>query len=126
MTLGVTLSSEPIILKDEKNQNEFKCFFQNIRSISIKLSKELFFNRLGYNVWVNQLNERENLTTDISFDQVIETIAHELSHAVVNSIHGEYFGEYDGKRGHGKIHDDFTRRIEKMIKEDIDFLEFKT
>lgn len=122
--LGVTLSSEPITLRSKKD--EFKCFFQNTRSITIKLLRELFFNRLGYEVWISDLNEKENITIDISFGQVIENIAHELAHAVVNSIYGEYFGEYDGKDGHGKVHDDFTERIEEMIKKSNDFSEFKS
>jgi hypothetical protein len=49
-----------------------------------------------------------------------------LAHAVVNSIHGEYFGEYDGKGGHGKVHDDFTERIEEMIIKSNDFSKFKS
>ncbi|WNE40269.1 MAG: Ribonuclease Y [Mycoplasmataceae bacterium] len=122
--LGITLSSEPITLRSEKD--EFKCFFQNTRSITIKLLKEMFFNRLGYEFWISDLNEEENTTIDISFDQVVENIAHELAHAVVNSVYGEYFGEYDGKGGHGKVHDDFTERIEKMIRKSNDFSKFKS
>jgi hypothetical protein len=122
--LGVTLSPEPITLRSEKD--EFKCFFQNTRPITIKLLREMFFNRLGYDIWVNDLNEKENTTIDISFEQVVENIAHELAHAVVNSIHGEYFGEYDGKGGHGKVHDDFTERIEEMIIKSNDFSKFKS
>jgi hypothetical protein len=40
-------------------------------------------------------------------------------------LHGEYLGEYDGEGGHGKIHDDFTERVEKMIRGEPEFLEFE-
>ncbi|MDR1670871.1 MAG: hypothetical protein LBR43_04090 [Spiroplasmataceae bacterium] len=123
-TLGVTKSPKPMLWDD--GDNKFKFFSKNIISIVIKLRKEIFFNRLGYDLWINKLDESGRKTsTDISFDQLVETIAHEIAHAVVSSLHGEYLGEYDGEGGHGKIHDDFTERVEKMIRGEPEFLEFE-
>lgn len=125
--LGVTLSPGPITFPENKGTNEFKFFSKNVRPIVIKLRREMFFNRLGYNIWINSLNnEGKKSYLDISFEQVIETIAHELAHAVVNSLHGEYQGEYDGEKGHGKAHDDLTDRIEEMMRNRANFSEFKS
>ncbi|CAJ0838463.1 12331_t:CDS:10 [Entrophospora sp. SA101] len=54
---------------------------------------------------VNDLNY-----SDISWETLTETIAHELAHAIVNTL------MYDGKPmlddgGHGPLHDDFTHRM---------------
>ncbi|WNE40829.1 MAG: hypothetical protein mread185_000286 [Mycoplasmataceae bacterium] len=123
--LGVTIFPKPITIRNNEKGIEFSIFYKNMLPIIIKLRKEIFFNRLGYNKWITFLNKDEGIRyLDISFGQVIETIAHELAHAVVTSLFGEYSGEYDGK-GHGKIHDDFTKRIEAMMREDFDFYEFE-
>ncbi|CAJ0837228.1 3322_t:CDS:2 [Entrophospora sp. SA101] len=58
---------------------------------------------------VNDLNY-----SDISWETLTETIAHELAHAIVNTL------MYDGKPmlddgGHGPLHDDFTHRMKVMI-----------
>jgi hypothetical protein len=125
-TLGVTISS-PLIFFGEENKCEI--FNDNQRSIVIKLKKELFLNREGYDELLVKVYKLANggygrSYYDISFEEVVETIAHELAHAVVNSIQSSYEGEKKG--GHGKLHDEITERMEEMIRKSSEFSEFET
>jgi hypothetical protein len=146
-TLGITLTKDEIMNwgweAQENGQvlGENRCLFleNNYRPIKIRLKKILFFNREGYDEWINGVSQKDQKTShnyfDISWDQVVETIAHELAHAVINSLQpnksqklNEYGSSYWGERGggHGELHDNFQKRIEGMMKESSEFQEFET
>lgn len=95
--------------------------------IEIKLKQELFFNRLGHDEWISKVTKKGNSwswnSLDISFDQAVETIAHELSHAVINSTIVDYKGEEGG--GHGILHREKERQIEEMMRNSPEFSEFE-
>ena len=58
---------------------------------------------------------------DISEESLLNTIAHELAHAVINSTRYEYEPK---NGGHGDLHDDYTDKIEEMIRTSLLWEEF--
>lgn len=123
-TFGLTISDKPSVTSSWST-TAAKYFEKNCRNIVIKLKKELFFNRLGYEEWITDIDQKNNRRTffDICFEEVVETIAHELAHAIVNSIEFNYEGQEGG--GHGALFHDFMEKIEKMIKNSPEYDEFK-
>lgn len=125
-TFGVTISP-PKVKMGKKKYEWFLSEPNNCRQIEIKLKKELFFNRLGYEEWIKSVKKTKNGKTrnyfDICFGEVAETIAHELAHAVVNSIEGDYEGEEGG--GHGELFYDLMEKIEKMMRKTPEFDAFE-
>ncbi|CAG8447573.1 11317_t:CDS:2 [Racocetra fulgida] len=96
----------------------------DIRPIRIRLKKEMFLNRLGYEEFIIKLNEKGGFSyVDICFESVVDTIAHELAHAIVATFEFKYEGEEGG--GHGKLFYDICKEIEVMIRADPKFEEFE-
>lgn len=137
--LGLTISEKdkyPIIsLSKDYHDPEEKDKFTNFYCypyplpIRIKLKKEFFFGRKGedYDEWIDSIEKKENGQTwwtpvDISFEMLIETIAHELAHAVIETSRFKY-AENNG--GHGPLHNDYTTRIRKMIENSSEYKEFQ-
>lgn len=110
----------------------------NIRPIEIRLKKELFLNykNNNYDEWISSLEKKGDKyrtnysykSLDISFDQVMDTIAHELAHAVIDAIMDDYnkYEEHNGgdKRGHGPLHTRYNNEIRKMIDDSPEGREF--
>jgi hypothetical protein len=96
------------------------------RFIDIRLKKEFLFNRgeEEWDEWI-EVNPEKNtfLSTDISWENVLETIAHELAHAVINKMMENYdqwqraTGIPGDGKGHGELHTAYTQEIEALIKD---------
>ena len=62
-----------------------------------------------------------NFAELFSFEELINTIAHELAHAIINTFWLNYEKEHGG---HGDLHDEYTDQIEDLIKTDPRYEEF--
>ncbi|KLL05341.1 MAG: hypothetical protein MRERV_2c088 [Mycoplasmataceae bacterium RV_VA103A] len=133
-TLGITYYYH---VGDDKESKDYKRYgweddtsfltygkVDDIKPIRIRLKKEMFLNRLGYEEFITKLDEKGGFSyVDICFESVVDTIAHELAHAIVATFEFKYEGEEGG--GHGKLFYDICKEIEVMIREDPEFNKFE-
>jgi hypothetical protein len=129
-TFGLTNSTrwgEQGWTEENKNKNPIftlKYVSKGVRDIVITFCKRLYLNRLGYEEWITDLKASSSRQYfDISFEDVVETIAHELAHAIVATMKFEYEGQEGG--GHGKLFYDVMEEIEEMMRNSPDFSEFE-
>ena len=110
-----------------KTSTRWKGFSDNQRKIVIKLKKEFFLSRLGYEKLITNFEKKDGSCSssyfDICFDSVAETIAHELAHALINSIKVNYDGQEGG--GHGSLFYDFMEQVEAMMRKTPEFNELE-
>ncbi|MCE8158983.1 MAG: hypothetical protein I3270_00665 [Candidatus Moeniiplasma glomeromycotorum] len=120
-TMGLTVRGPKDALylpfAGDGDRDEFWYFEKPLVS-EIRLKRELLFSRQNryYTEWITGFDkEKDNWdgSLDISEDCLLNTIAHELAHAVINALQYHY-GKDNG--GHGDLHDDYTDKIEEMIK----------
>ncbi|MCE8167778.1 MAG: hypothetical protein I3275_04060 [Candidatus Moeniiplasma glomeromycotorum] len=134
MGLTVPLNSTAIIPNIENAPSTLyhaRIFWKNHQKQAIRLKKELFFNRLGYDWWITKLGKEDKNNDkfanasrlDINFQQVVDTIAHELAHVLVNLTNFDYQGEEGG--GHGKLFYEVMEEVEKMMRDSSEFIEFE-
>ena len=106
-----------------KVSNNFSCIKIKNRFICIRLKKEflLNFEDEESDEWLERKEGNKIFSTDISWENFRETIAHELAHAVIDKMVRDYneserkkTGSGDGK-GHGILHEQYTREIEDII-----------
>ncbi|CAG8531075.1 7029_t:CDS:2 [Cetraspora pellucida] len=125
-TLGITYYYFVGDDNEEGGETSFLTYgkVDDIKPIRIRLKKEMFLNRLGYEEFITKLNEKGGFSyVDICFESVVDTIAHELAHAIVATFEFKYEGKEGG--GHGKLFYDICKEIEVMIREDPKFEEFE-
>ncbi|KLL01579.1 MAG: hypothetical protein MRERC_14c019 [Mycoplasmataceae bacterium RC_NB112A] len=115
------------ICESEDGKDHFR-IIRSDRKIKIEFRRELLINRQDkyHTKWYNERvvkGEKMTFYTSLGVEHFLNVVAHELAHAILATIRYRYHEEKE-HGSHGKLHDEYTDRIRKMIISDPKHEEF--